>query len=211
MIIAPPLSALAARRLRSQEATPPEPKTPENKKKAIKTSSTSKNTSPRPSATATAANSESENVEDLATKRREIEKQLKDQLRAQAQARPALGYDGAGTEESALSRVRRKSGEITSVTVTPTDDEMVDVSELVELRSEGEDREGELQAQVNLSYNGERYTAPDPTSPKNSTRHADSFGTCGKAQSRSLPKSQVSYQPNTTTAHPQTMDTRPFV
>lgn len=145
-----PLSALAARRLRSQETVLPAPRTPETERKSARAVNASKNAGLGISATRNAANSESEGVEDLNAKRREIERTLKDQFNVQAPIRPGVGYGSPGHEDSALA-VRRRSDE--GVSLGLADNEMVDVGELAELGSGSEEK---IQPRRNLSYNGER-------------------------------------------------------
>lgn len=103
------------------------------------------------SSSPTAVSFESEGVEDLQAKRREIERTLKGQSKAQAQR--GLGF-GSPSLEAALIMVGQRSGEGTSL-----DDEMVDVSEFVELGSGRGVLEGggkKLQGRVKLSHSGER-------------------------------------------------------
>lgn len=121
------MSALAARRLHSQDAAAL--KTPETKRKSPKIS-TSRSRSP-----VTATSSESESAEDIVAKRREIERKLREQVKVQARARQTLQYGNTSLEESALARVRRrKSGEAGDLAPV-MDEEMVDVNEVVELGS----------------------------------------------------------------------------
>lgn len=145
-----PLSALAARRLRSHETVLPTPRTPETEKKSARAANASKGASLGISATGNAANSEPEGVEDLNARRREIERTLKDQLNVQARIRPGVAYGSPDLEDSALAVRRRSDG---GVSLGLVDNEMVDVGELAELDSGSE---GKIQPRGDLSYSGER-------------------------------------------------------
>lgn len=196
---APPLSALAARRLRSQEAIL---QTPETGGKSAGEVAASKNASPGPSTTVVSANCESEGV---GAKRRQIEGKLKDQLKAQAQIRPRLEFGSPGLDESALVRARKRNGEIINLAAELVDDEMVDVSELVELGSEDEVMEGgveKIQVQVNLSHSRERFVTQ-----KLVFREATRMLTDGNiARHQNSHKAPVSFLLKRTTAQMQTVD-----
>lgn len=150
-----PLSALAARRLRSHETVLPTPRTPETEKKSARAANASKNASLGISATGNAANSEPEGVEDLNARRREIERTLKDQFNVQARIRPGVAYGSPDLEDSALAVRRRSDGGVSLGLVDNemVDNEMVDVGGLAEL---GSGSEGKIQPRGDLSYSGER-------------------------------------------------------
>lgn len=146
----------------------------------------------------TAVSSGSEGAEDLQAKRREIERTLKDQTMAQAQTRWGLGVGNPGLE-AALIMVGQRCGDGASL-----DDEMVDVSELVELESERGLLEGGgkgLQGRVN---SGER----------SATRNFCVWGatwilTDGNiARHKSSRNALVSFLPKRTAAQMQTTDKR---
>lgn len=143
-----PLSALAARRLRPHETILPTSKTSETERKPARVVNTLKDAGLVINATARIARSESEGVEDLKVKRREIERTLKDQFKTQARVRPGVKFCSPGIEESALVMARRGGGEGASLEMV--DGEMVDVDELVEL---GGENGGKPHAR---NYSGER-------------------------------------------------------
>lgn len=184
MSAAAPLSALAARRLRSQEATPA-PKTPEKS---------------HPGALATSSDSES--AEDLAAKRREIEAKLKVKFKAQRRGHASAKYRNASLEEPVLARVRGGVGEVLDA-AAGTDDDMVDVSELIELRSDDEGGEEEIQAQVNLSYSEERFATWGFNRLRKGSRILIVFVSVGVVQAQRSRRSRVSFLPNRTTAKSQ--------
>lgn len=129
-----PLSALAARRLRSHETVLLTSKTPETERNPARVVNTSKDAGLGISATASTTSTGSEGMEDLKAKRREIERTLKDQFKTQARIQSGVGFCSSGIEDSTLTMARRGSGEGASLEMV--DGEMVDVGELVELGGE---------------------------------------------------------------------------
>lgn len=144
------------------------------------------------------AGSDSEGVKDLEAKRREIERTLKDQFKTQAQTQPGLGFGSSGLE-AALTRMGKRNGEGTIL--ESVDDEMVDVSELVEL---GGVLEENLQGRMNLSYSEERCVTRN-FRIRETTRILTNGNIARRQSSRNT---LVSFLPKRTTLKMQTTDNR---